>query len=246
MSDAVHTTVTPLAAKDISDEIGRHITARIGGLAFNLDTIWSSVIAAVVVIGLGLILRARVTSEVPGRLQLAWESIVEQIRSQVEEQVGPTAPFVVPLAIALFTFILVANWIELIPTMEKVPAPTADVNLTYALSLVVIVWVHATAIRRKGIKGYLKHFTRPYPAFTLFMVLEEIARPVSLALRLFGNIFSGTIMLMLIGMFPVFVSPLPNAAWKLFDMFIGVIQAFILALLTILYFAAAVRTEDGH
>jgi F-type H+-transporting ATPase subunit a len=235
-----------LAAKDIGDEIGRHITFKIGGLTFNADTIWSSVLAAAIVIGLGLLLRRRITSGVPSRLQLFWENVVEQVRSQVEEQVGPTAPFVVPLAIALFLFILFANWIELIPTAEKLPSPSADVNMTFALALVVIVWVHIISIRRKGIKAYLKHFTQPIPAFTLFNLIEELAKPVSLALRLFGNIFSGSILILLIGLFPSFLVPLPNAAWKLFDMFIGVIQAFIFALLTILYFASAVETEEAH
>jgi F-type H+-transporting ATPase subunit a len=236
----------PLAAKDISDEIGHHITVKLGGFVFNVDTIWSSVLAAAIVIGLGLLLRRRITSGVPSRLQLVWENIVEQVRSQVEAQVGPTAPFVVPLAIALFMFILIANWIELVPTAEKLPSPSADVNLTFALALSVIVWVHIVSIRRKGIKAYLKHFTQPYPVFTPFNVIEELAKPISLALRLFGNIFSGSILILLIGLFPAFISPVPTAAWKLFDMFIGVIQAFIFALLTILYFASAVETEEAH
>lgn len=235
-----------LAATDIGDEIGRHVTFKLGGFTFNLDTIWSSVLAAAIVIGLGLLLRKRITSGVPSRLQLVWENVVEQVRSQVEEQVGPTAPFVVPLAIALFMFILIANWIELVPTMEKLPSPSADVNMTFALALVVIVWVHIVSVRRKGLKAYLKHFTQPIPAFTLFNLIEELAKPVSLALRLFGNIFSGSILILLIGLFPSFIVPLPNAAWKLFDMFIGVIQAFIFALLTILYFASAVETEEAH
>ena len=152
----------------------------------------------------------------------------------------------VPLAIALFMFILIANWLELIPTMDKVPAPTADVNVTFALALVVIIWMHATSIRRKGVKGYLKHYGQPYVALTPLNILEELAKPITLALRLFGNIFSGTIMLLLIGLFPAYVVPWPNAVWKLFDMFIGVIQAFIFALLTILYFSSAVETEESH
>jgi F-type H+-transporting ATPase subunit a len=240
------TNPTPLAAKDIGNEIGHHIVVKIGGLAFNLDTIYSTVIAAGIVIGLGLLLRSRVTSGVPSRLQLIWENIVEQVRSQVADQIGPTAPFVVPLAIALFMFILIANWIELIPTNEKIPSPTADVNLTFALALVVIVWMHITSVRRKGAKGYFKHFAQPNALLIPINVIEEIAKPVTLALRLFGNIFSGSIMIILIGIFPTFLVPWPNAAWKLFDMFIGVIQAFIFALLTILYFASAVETEEAH
>jgi len=239
-------TPTPLAVKDIGGEIGHHITFKIGGLVFNLDTIWSTGLAIIIVLGLGLLLRSRVTAGVPGRLQLIWENIVGQVRSQVEEQIGPTAPFVVPLAIALFMFILIANWIELVPTNEKLPSPTADVNLTFALALVVIIWMHIVSIRRKGIKGYFRHYGQPYKLLIPINVIEEIAKPVTLALRLFGNIFSGSIMIILIGLFPAFLVPWPNAAWKLFDMFIGVIQAFIFALLTILYFSSAVETEESH
>jgi F-type H+-transporting ATPase subunit a len=240
------TTPAPLATKDIGDEIGHHIVIKIGGLAFNLDTIYATVLAAVIVLGLGFWLRSKVTNGVPSRLQLIWEGVVNQVESQVQEQIGPTAPFVVPLAIALFMFILVANWIELVPTMDKIPSPTADVNVTFALALVVIVWMHVTSVRRKGIKAYLGHYAKPYALLTPINIVEELSRPVTLALRLFGNIFSGTIMLLLIGLFPSFIVPFPNAIWKLFDMFIGVIQAFIFALLTILYFSGAVETEESH
>jgi F-type H+-transporting ATPase subunit a len=240
-------TPTPLAAQDdLGERIGHHVTVTIGGLGFNLDTIWSSALAAAIVLGLGLWLRAQISSGVPGRLQLVWETVVGQVRGQVEQQMGPTAPFVVPLAIALFMYILTANWLGLIPTMEKVPPPAADVNFTFALALVVIVWMHITSVRRKGIKGYFKHYTQPIAFLTPFNILEELAKPVSLALRLFGNIFSGTIMILLIGLFPVYILPVPNALWKLFEMFIGVIQALIFAILTIIYFSSAVETEESH
>ena len=110
-----------------------------------------------------------------------------------------------PLAVALFFFILIANWIEVIPTelnkhVHLLPSPTADTNLTYAMAL------HrddrrsgATASGTKGVKGYFRHFLEPYPFLLPLNVLEELVKPITLALRLFGNIFAGGIMLALIG-----------------------------------------------
>ena len=156
---------------------------------------------------------------------------------------------------ALFFFILIANWFELIPsawnddTGHLLPAPTADTNLTYALAAIVIVGVWTYGIRQKGWKGYFKHFLEPFPVLLPLNILEELVKPITLALRLFGNIFAGGIMLALIGLIPLWGSWLPNILWKLFDMFIGGIQAFIFALLTVLYFGMAGArhgTEDDE
>jgi F-type H+-transporting ATPase subunit a len=76
-------------------------------------------------------------------------------------------------------------------------------------------------------------------------LIEELVRPVTLALRLFGNIFSGVIMVSLIALFPAYILWAPDIIWKLFDMFIGLIQAFIFALLTVLYFASVKPDEEG-
>jgi F-type H+-transporting ATPase subunit a len=75
-------------------------------------------------------------------------------------------------------------------------------------------------------------------------LVEEIARPITLSLRLFGNIFSGVILVSLIALFPAYILWAPNAIWKLFDLFIGLIQAFIFALLTILYFGSVAPSEE--
>jgi F-type H+-transporting ATPase subunit a len=158
-----------------------------------------------------------------------------------------TAPFVVPLAVTLFLFILVANWIALVPTghdPEWVPPPASDVNLTYALALVVIVMVHVTGVRRRGFKHYYHHLFQPHWAMFPINLIEELAKPLTLALRLFGNIFSGVIMVSLIGLFPAFILWAPDVIWKLFDAFIGLIQAFIFALLTIIYFSSVAPGEE--
>jgi F-type H+-transporting ATPase subunit a len=230
-----------LAESDI--KIGEHHTFQLLGMTFNADTIWSTAIAGVIVLVMGLAVARSASSTNPGKLQLIWEMLVDWVTTQVESNLGRVNPFVVPLAIALFAFILVANWLELIPTHEWLKSPTADVNLTYALALLVIVGVHIYSVRQRGGRGYVE----PYPVLFPILLVEEIVKPFTLALRLFGNIFSGGIMLSIIALLPTWILWGPNGLWKAFDLAIGVIQAFIFALLTILYFGMAGETHgDSH
>ncbi|MGH4023252.1 MAG: F0F1 ATP synthase subunit A, partial [Pseudonocardiaceae bacterium] len=200
-------------------------------------------VAAAIVLLSGLYLARTATSGVPSGLQLAFETVTEQVERQVENGIGiRTAPFVVPLAISLFFFILISNWLAVLPHAweEYVRPPTADVNLTFALSFFVIILVHITGARLKG-GSYAKHVLSP------FNLIDELSRPVTLSLRLFGNMLAGTVMLGVIALLPPAVSWLPTTAWKLFDLFIGLLQALIFALLTILYFGFAVGShEDEH
>jgi F-type H+-transporting ATPase subunit a len=222
-------------------QVGEHLQWHVLGLTINADTVISTVIAAVIVIGFGLYLAAKATAKVPSGLQLVFEAVTDQVERQVESNVGiRTAPFVVPLAIALFFFILISNWIAILPHAwgEYVRPPTADVNLTFALAVFVMIMVWATGIRVKG-KSYFKHFVQPYPAMLPLNIMEELTKPVTLALRLFGNILSGTVMVSVIGLLPAIVLWGPTTIWKLFDMFIGILQALIFALLTIIYFGFA-------
>lgn len=241
---------TTVLAAETEIHIGEHETFTFLGLDFNADTMWTTAIAGLVVIGLGLWMRRKITSGVPSKIQLVWEGLVQAVTSQVESSLGRIHPFVVPLAVALFAFILIANWLELIPSGEDphlLPSPTADVNLTYAMGLLVIISMHVYSIRRKGFKAYVKHYFEPYAILFPLNLIEEIVKPFTLALRLFGNIFAGGIMISLIGLFPVWLLWGPNGLWKMFDMFIGAIQAFIFALLTIIYFGIGGETheEDG-
>ncbi|HLN42176.1 MAG TPA: F0F1 ATP synthase subunit A [Acidimicrobiales bacterium] len=240
-------------------EVGTHVQR--DGL--DLDTIWSTVAAMVIVMAMGLTLRARATSGVPGKLQLVWEWGVEAVQKQVEGTIGPRGAAVVPLAVALFVFILVANWFSVLgigSEIEWIGTPTSDINVTLALALIVIIPVHIASIRSRGFVGYIKHYVgQPFPK-ALFLVnifingVEEIAKPLTLALRLFGNLLSGGLMLALIAALGVWsISHVPigdiatvilNPVWKVFDLAIGAIQAFIFSLLTILYFDTAM--SDAH
>jgi F-type H+-transporting ATPase subunit a len=232
-------------------EVGVHPQVHLFGLTFNVDTLLSTGIAALIVLGFGLYLAVKASSGVPSGLQLTFETVTELIEEQVEGQIGiRTAPFVVPLAIALFFFILISNLLSILPHAFEhyVRPPTADVNLTFALAFFVIVLVHITGIRVRGAKHYFAHFAQPYPFLLPLEIITEIVKPFTLALRLFGNILSGGVMVAVIALMPWWVEWVPTSLWKLFDIFVGVLQAFIFALLTIIYFGFAVGTrgEEAH
>ena len=253
-----------LAPLEIEIHPGEHPEGHLFGMTFNLDTIWVTVVAGAIVLALGFWARAQLTKDtedhVPTKLQLVWETVVNEVNTQVEGNLGKVNPFVVPLAVALFFFILIANWIEVFPTelnenVHMLPSPTADTNLTYAMALIVIIGVWGFGIRQKGLRGYLKHFMEPYPYLLPLNILEELVKPITLALRLFGNIFAGGIMIALIGglvslapgNIPIggVLAGVLNVVWKLFDtLFLGGLQAFIFALLTVLYFGMAGAGHD--
>jgi F-type H+-transporting ATPase subunit a len=233
--------------------IGGHITRKLFGLTIDVDTVISTAVAGALILLFGLYLRARATSDVPGRLQLAFETVVSGIDRQIGSSMGDAGRPIVPLAVTLFVFILLANWLELFPTghnPQYLPAPTGDVNFTLGIALFVIIAVHATWIRRQGLRNYVGHYFRPYKVLLPINLIEELVKPVTLALRLFGNIFSGGLMLVLIAdLLPAnWIAPTPilDVIWKLFDgLFVGPVQAFIFSLLTILYFEAAIA-GSGH
>ena len=228
---------------------GEHWTGSLFGLTVNLDTIIGTLIAAVIVCGLGYYMARRATKGRPSGLQIAFEALTGWIQGQIRDGMGLRAPRgVVGLCITLFVFILTCNWLATLPSEHWIPPPTSDVNLVYPMALLVIIWVNVAGIRKKGAGDYFGHFTKPYAFLApIEFIPQYFSRPLSLALRLFGNIFAGGIMVAVIGLMPAYVLWAPEAAWKLFDMFIGAIQALIFTLLTLIYFTEAVGSEaDEH
>ena len=233
----------------ISIEVGDHITRKLFGIKFNVDIITSTLVAMAIILVLGLLLRRSATHEVPGKLQLFFETIVAQVQEQVGGDLGRRAPNVVPLAVTIFIFILTSNWLSIIPSghgPEYLPPPTSAIDLPLAMGLVVVIWAIGAGIRRRGLRNYLRHLKEPYLLLLPINILEELIKPITLALRLFGNIFAGAVLVLLISKLPTPIIWAPDFIWKLFDMFIGAIQAFIFALLTILYFSQALGPEEAH
>jgi F-type H+-transporting ATPase subunit a len=237
-------------AAETTIEVGVHSEWHVFGLTLHADTILGTLVAAAVVVGLGLFVRSRITSGVPNGAQLFYESVTKFLRDQVESQIGVrTAPFLVPLSIGLFVFILACNWLVALPLHHYLPPPTADVNLVYPMALMVFVWRQFAGARRHG-GGFrqLKHIAQGHqPALAPLWFIEEIQGVMSHSLRLFGNILAGGVMLGLLGLIPAYITWLPTAGWKLFDLFIGLVQAFIFAFLTIIYFAQSMEDRsEGH
>ncbi|NKZ14309.1 F0F1 ATP synthase subunit A [Mycolicibacterium septicum] len=251
-------TTTVLAAEEggAAIHVGHHtMVFELFGMTFNGDTILATAVTAVIVIALAFVLRAKVTSTgVPGGVQLFWEALTIQMRGQIEAAIGmKVAPFVLPLAVTIFVFILVSNWLSVLPLQYGGPdgaaaewykPPASDINFVLALALFVFVCYHAAGIWRRGIIGHpVKVLKGHVPALMPINIVEELAKPISLALRLFGNIFAGGILVALIAMFPWYIQWAPNAIWKTFDLFVGLIQAFIFSLLTILYFSQSMELD---
>ncbi|MGV9857980.1 F0F1 ATP synthase subunit A [Gordonia sp. NPDC003425] len=236
-------------------EVGHHQEVQWLGMTWNIDTIIAAAAAGLIVILLAFFVRSRITSGKPNAVQLYFEVITVQMRSQIENAIGmKVAGFVLPLAVTLFTYILIANWFSVLPvqygtaegsTHEVVKPAASDVNFCYALAIFVFCWYMAAGIRRRGFFGHFKKLVKGHVvALAPINIIEEIAKPVSLSLRLFGNMFAGGIMVALIALFPAYIMWAPNAIWKSFDLFVGLIQAFIFALLTILYFSQSMELDD--
>jgi F-type H+-transporting ATPase subunit a len=238
-------------------EVGAHHHATWLGMTVNTDTIISTAIAGVIVIALAFFLRSKITSTgVPNGVQLFWEAITVQMRGQIEAAIGMRiAPFVLPLAVTIFVFILISNWLSVLPlqyeehghTTEVLTPAAGDINYVLALALFVFVCYHGAGIWRRGIIGHPIKLLKGHVAFLApINLVEELAKPISLSLRLFGNIFAGGILVSLIALFPAWIMWVPNAIWKSFDMFVGAIQAFIFSILTILYFSQAMELDEDH
>lgn len=242
--------MSPLVlAAETKVEVGKHHKVEFLGMTLHYDTIAGTLLAAVVVVALGFYVRAKITAGRPNPAQLFFEGIYNFMRNQVETSIGVrTAPFLVPLAIGFFVFILACNWIVLLPLHHYIPPPTADVNLVYPMALLVFFWrLYEGSRVHGGPHKQFIHIAKGHnPGLAPLWFLEEFTGVVSHSLRLFGNILAGGVMLSLFTLIPPFISWIPTAGWKLFDTFIGLVQAFIFAFLTIIYFSQSMEDREAH
>jgi len=173
---------------------------------------------------------------VPGRLQNAFEIIVDLFRSLVEQTLGPEGRRHLPMLGTLFLFLWISNIIGSVPFMAE---PTRDLNVTVGHMIAVIVVVHFESIRIKGLGSYLKGYLDPFFVMAPLNVIGELAKGVSLAFRLFGNILGGAIIVMVISYLLKYT--LVQVGLNLFfSLFVGTIQAFVFTMLSMTYIAVAI------
>ena len=220
-------------------EIGVREVVEFAGHSFNWETLVMTWITMAIVILIAL-LATRNLKLVPSGWQNAIEMVIEGLHTQVDATMGRGGQFLAPFVVSLFMFLLVSNWLGLIPTMAS---PTNDLNTTLGLALLVICMVHFLGLYKKGFH-YIAHFFQPTPIFVVINAIEEIAKPITLAFRLFGNILAGEILIIiLLKLVPIWM-PIPSVAWLAFSLFIGAVQAFIFTMLSMAYLANAVKEEE--
>jgi F-type H+-transporting ATPase subunit a len=203
---------------------------------------------------LGLVVRSRLSVEHPNKFQIALEDLVSAVAGLLDQWLGPKGRQFLPLIGALGGFILVGNYLGLVPGFM---APTSNLNVTVGCAITTWVYYHIQGVRVQGLVGYVKHFAGPpgvpalmIPLMFVIEIISHLARVLSLSLRLFGNIFGEELVIAILALLFAWGLPLPIMVLGLVT---GGLQAFIFVLLSIIYLQGAVVVEhhehgeaDGH
>jgi len=260
----------PTAGEYIQHHLG-HLTSSPQGFVvnfhtFNLDTIFWSVLTGVIGLALMVFAANRVTSGVPNRFQGLFESLVEMVEDQSKSIVHGDRTFIAPLALTVFVWVFLMNSMDFLPVdlfagmfraagMEEMHfriVPTADLNGTLGIALGVLAVVLYYNVKIKGVGGWIHElFAAPFgiwlaPANFLLNLIEYAARTVSLGMRLFGNMYAGELLFLLIALlgstltvFGIVGHIIAGSIWAIFHILIVLLQAFIFMMLTLVYIGQA-------
>ena len=266
-----------------TEYIVHHLTNLHTGEGFwnlHLDSMFYSVILAVVFGGSFYLAARTATSGIPGSWQNFVEMMVDFVDVQVKDSYHGSSKLIAPLALTIFCWIFLMNFMDLVP-VDLLPAlgiavgieymkvvPTTDLNITFGMSIAVFFLMIFYSIKIKGVGGFAKElFLHPFgkwmiPFNFLLKLVEELAKPVSLALRLFGNLYAGELIFIFIAPFTLsagahsvgellsnftslgtitafVIQVILGLAWAIFHILIITLQAFIFMMLTIVYLSMA-------
>ena len=232
----------------------------------HIDTLITSVVLGVIAFGFLWLVTRRATAGVPGRRQAFVELAVGFVDDQVKGIFHGNRNFITPLALTVFVWVILMNAMDFLPVdimawvYEHVfqqhnwrQVPTADVNTTFALALSVWALMLFYSVKVKGVGGWIHElFTSPFgknpllwPANFLFNMVEYISKPLSHSLRLFGNMYAGELIFLLLwmwaatGLAGTIFGSVPGVGWAIFHILIVALQAFIFMMLTIVYLSMA-------
>ena len=193
---------------------------------------------------LGLAIRASLSVENPGKLQIVIEDIVSFLVGVLESNMGPKGRKFLPLLGSIFVFILIGNLMGQIPGLGS---PTSNINVPFALAITLWLYYHWQGIRANGPLNYLKHFAvMPgvpiimAPLIFIIEIISHMSRVLSLTLRLFGNIFGEHLVVLIIASIIPFIAPLPI---QFLGLIVGPLQAFIFLTLGAIYLTAATHVD---
>ena len=206
-------------------------------LTFNLEVILMTWIVISVLILFGF-LASRKKEILPGPLQVLGELFVAQLFGLTEEALGKKlARTYAPLICALFMFLVLSDWLGIIPYLEE---PTKDLNTPLGLGLMGFLIAHYAGIKSKGFKEYAREYFQPIFFMMPLNLIGELAKVVSISFRLFGNIMGGSIIILVVShlTYSVILPPFLNA---FFGLFVGAIQAFVFTMLTLVYISVQVK-----
>jgi F-type H+-transporting ATPase subunit a len=237
----------------------QHLSVGEGFWTLHIDTLLFSWITGLIFLGIFYGAARAVTAGVPGKLQNFVEIILEFVDKSVQDAFHGPREFIAPLALTIFVWVFFWNLMDLIP-VDLLPmmahavgieylrvVPSADMSATFSLSLSVFVLIIFYGIKGKGAGGFAREFLfHPFgknpllvPFNLILNTVEMIAKPVSLALRLFGNLYAAELIFILIAMLPFWAQWLPGSAWAIFHLLVIPLQAFIFMTLTIVYLSLA-------
>lgn len=232
-----------------------------GFWSLHIDTFTMSLILGFLFVGIFAMVARRAKVENPGKFQLFIELIYDMVDGQVKDIFHGKSKLIAPLSLTIFCWVFLFNLMDLLPVdliswinhMVGDPeahwrvVPSADVNATFAMSLSVLFLIIGYSIKAKGLGGWTKElFSAPFgpklgPINFVFQLIELISKPISLALRLFGNMYAGELIFILIALLPIWAQPFLGAPWAIFHILIITLQAFVFMVLTIVYLSLAVE-----
>lgn len=232
-----------------------------GFWTLNLDTLIVTVVFGAIFLGIFRYVIKNFNCARPGKLQVAVEMVFESVQQLVREVYHGKSALIAPLALTIFIWVFLLNSLDLFPVdslTKLLPyfgiehfrlVPTDDINFTFALSFSVFLLIIFYNFKSKGSYNFAKEaLVVPFgiwffPVNLIFRVIEEIVKPISLSLRLFGNIFAGELIFLLIATMPWWLQWTVGGIWSVFHVLIIVIQAFVFMMLTIIYLSMAQETQ---